>query len=140
MPIPLMRFARPVVVACLALLGTAQAISAQTTGPVRVSLDEAIQMALQHNHTLLAARSTIEQSRAEEITANLRPNPTLLGDAEFLPVFQPSEFNSTFIDNSAEFDLGIQLSIRARQEAPASAAGSPGPDGRHTLAPITNAR
>ena len=35
-------------------------------------------MAIQHNHNLLAAQTTIQQSQAEEITANLRPNPVLL--------------------------------------------------------------
>ena len=45
----------------------------------RISLDDAIQMALQHNHSLLAARTTIQQNQAEETTANLRPNPVLIG-------------------------------------------------------------
>ena len=57
----------------------------QTQGPVRITLDEAIQLALQHNHNLLAARTTIQQSQAEEITQNLRPNPTLFADWEYLP-------------------------------------------------------
>ena len=38
---------------------------AQSQSPlVMVSLDYAIQMALQHNHTLQAARTTIQQSQA----------------------------------------------------------------------------
>lgn len=85
----------------------AQALAQNNHASERVSLDEAIQMALQHNHNLLAARSTIQQSQAEEITANLRPNPVLLGDALFVPFFQPSDFNSDFMSNSAEFDLGV---------------------------------
>jgi cobalt-zinc-cadmium efflux system outer membrane protein len=64
-------------------------------------------MALQHNHNLLAARTTIQQSEAEETTANLRPNPVLIGDAQFLPVFQPSNFSADYIDNLAQFDLGV---------------------------------
>ncbi len=36
--------------------------SGQLHGAVRISLDEAIQMALEHNHTLLAARTTIQQN------------------------------------------------------------------------------
>jgi cobalt-zinc-cadmium efflux system outer membrane protein len=64
-------------------------------------------MALQHNHNLLAARTTIQQSQAEETTANLRPDPVLLGDTQFLPVFQPSQFSSDYIDNTAQFDLGL---------------------------------
>jgi cobalt-zinc-cadmium efflux system outer membrane protein len=84
----------------------AQAL-AQSQATVKVSLDDAIQMALQHNHNLLAARTTIQQSEAEETTANLRPNPVLIGDAQFLPIFQPSNFSADYIDNIAQFDLGV---------------------------------
>src|ERR1700689_2740081 len=84
----------------------AQAL-AQNPGAVTISLDDAIQMALRHNHNLLAVRTTIQQSEAEEITANLRPNPVLLSDAQFLPIFQPSQFSADYIDNSAQFDLGV---------------------------------
>lgn len=80
---------------------------AQNPGSTIISLDDAVQMALQHNHTLLAARTTIQQDEAEETTANLRPNPVLLGDSQFLPIFQPSQFSSDYIDNTAQFDLGV---------------------------------
>ena len=80
---------------------------AQKPGAVMVSLDDAIQMALQHNHSLLAARTTIQQNEAEETTANLRPNPVILGDSQFFPIFQPSQFSADYIDNTAQFDLGI---------------------------------
>jgi cobalt-zinc-cadmium efflux system outer membrane protein len=76
-------------------------------GATRVSLDDAIRLALQHNHALQALRSTIQQSLAEEITANLRPNPTLGIDAQFLPIFQPDKLNSDYLDQSAQFDAGI---------------------------------
>jgi cobalt-zinc-cadmium efflux system outer membrane protein len=79
----------------------------QVQGPVKITLDEAIQMALAHNHALLAARTAIQQSEAQEITANLRPNPVLLSDALFLPVFQPYYFTADYVDASAQFDLGI---------------------------------
>jgi cobalt-zinc-cadmium efflux system outer membrane protein len=80
---------------------------AQKPGVVTISLDDAIQMALVHNHNMLAARTTIQQSEAEEVTANLRPNPVLIGDAQFLPIFQPSEFSADYIDDTAQFDLGV---------------------------------
>jgi cobalt-zinc-cadmium efflux system outer membrane protein len=80
---------------------------AQKPGSVVVTLDEAIQMALQHNHNLLAARTTIQQNEAAETTANLRPNPVIIGDSQFLPVFQPSNFSADYIDNPAQFDLGV---------------------------------
>jgi len=80
---------------------------AQNPASVTVSLDDAIQMALRHNHNLLAARTTIQQSEAEEITANLRPNPVILSDWQFLPIFQPSQFSTDYLDNTAQFDLGV---------------------------------
>src|SRR5271156_4487055 len=72
-----------------------------------VTLDEAIRLALQHNHALLAARTTILQNQALETTANLRPHPVLSWDAPFLPIFEPSKTNTTFIDQQSQFDLGI---------------------------------
>ncbi len=81
--------------------------SGQVHGAVRISMDQAIQMALQHNHNLKAARTTIQQDQALEITANLRPNPVLTLDAQFLPIFQPNEFTSEYIDETAQFDAGI---------------------------------
>jgi cobalt-zinc-cadmium efflux system outer membrane protein len=75
--------------------------------PTRITLDQAIELALKHNHSLLALRTTILQSQAQEITANLRPNPTANGDWQFIPIFNPSQFNNTYLDNSAQFDLGI---------------------------------
>ena len=73
----------------------------------RISIEEAIRLALQHNHAVQAARSTILQSQAQEITANLRPNPVLNWDAQFLPLFQPSNFTRDYINNQAQFDLGL---------------------------------
>src|SRR6202140_4470160 len=79
---------------------------AQTQGPVRITLDEAIQLALQHNHNLLGARTTIQQGQAEEITANLRPNPFLFADWEYLPLTKSSQ-NTQYLHDSTEADLGL---------------------------------
>jgi cobalt-zinc-cadmium efflux system outer membrane protein len=75
--------------------------------PARISLDEAIRLALQHNHALQAARTTILQNQAEEVTANLRPNPTLSWDSQFFPLFNPSQFSADYLENQAQFDVGI---------------------------------
>jgi len=89
-------------------------------GPVRITLDQAIEMALQHNHNLLAARTTIQQSQAEETTANLRPNPTLFADWEYLPLGAPSNQNpnlysgvstSDYLKNNTEGDIGLNYLI-----------------------------
>jgi len=89
----------------------AQAAPSRTAPAARISLDEAIRLALQHNHALQAARSTILQSQALETTANLRPNPVLSWDAQFLPIFEPSKFTADYIDNSAQFDLGLSYTF-----------------------------
>ena len=80
---------------------------AQKPGAAIITLDEAVQMALQHNHNLLAARTVIQQNKAEETTANLRPNPVILTDSDFLPVFQPSQLSADYLDNTAQWDLGV---------------------------------
>jgi cobalt-zinc-cadmium efflux system outer membrane protein len=72
-----------------------------------ITLDEAIRLALQHNHALQAVRTTILISQADEITANLRPNPTISWDSQFFPLFHPDQFNSDYLANQAQFDLGI---------------------------------
>jgi cobalt-zinc-cadmium efflux system outer membrane protein len=89
---------------------------AKNPGAVTISLDEAIQMALQHNHTLMAARTVIQQDQAEETTANLRPNPVIMGDSQFLPIFQPSQFSADYLDNTAQFDLGLSYLFERGQK------------------------
>jgi cobalt-zinc-cadmium efflux system outer membrane protein len=83
------------------------AAAAPQSASARITLEEAIRLALQHNHALQAARTTILQNQALETTANLRPNPVLSWDAQFLPIFEPSKFTADYIDNQAQFDLGI---------------------------------
>ena len=76
-------------------------------GPTLISLDQAIELALAHNHALRATRTQILQNQAQEITANLRPNPTLSGDSQFIPFFSPQDFSGTNLDQTQQFDLGI---------------------------------
>ncbi len=74
---------------------------------VRIDIDEAIRLALEHNHALKAARTQIDQSRAQEITAAIRPNPVFTYDDLFIPIFSPSQFNSSTLNNITEFDVGV---------------------------------
>jgi len=98
-------------IACM-MAGFALAGSAlgQATGPIRITLDEAIRMALQHNHALLAARTTVQQSQAEETTANLRPNPSLFADWEYLPLSHSGQ-NAQYLHDSTEGDIGLSYLI-----------------------------
>lgn len=95
-------------------------VSAQSNGPASITLEEAIQMALQHNHNLLAITTTIQQSQAEEITQNLRPNPTLFADWEYLPIGSPAKQNpglyggqstNDYLHNNTEGDIGLSYLI-----------------------------
>jgi len=81
-------------------------LRAQAQGPVKVSLDDAIQLALKHNHTLLAAQTTILQDQALEVQANLRPNPTFFADWEYLPL-TANEWNTTYLHDETEADAGL---------------------------------
>ncbi len=72
-----------------------------------VSLEEAISLALAHSPTLKALRTQVPQNQASEITANLRPNPVLSWDTQFIPLFQPSQFSADYFNNTAQFDLGL---------------------------------
>jgi cobalt-zinc-cadmium efflux system outer membrane protein len=76
-------------------------------GPVRITLDQAIQMGLEHNHSLQATRTLILQNQAQEVTANLRPNPVLSWDTQFIPVFNPNLFSHTTLDQLQQFDVGV---------------------------------
>jgi len=91
----------------LLLLSVTFLTAARAQTPTRISLDDAIKLAIEHSHALKAAQSQIPQNQASEITANLRPNPLLSWDAQFIPIFEPSQLTSTFLNDNAQYDLGI---------------------------------
>jgi len=106
------------VVSCI--LTAPPAFGQAASGPVRITLDEAIQLALQHNHNIIAARTAIDQSLAMEVTANLRPNPTLFTDWEYLPLWSPAKQNpdlytgvstADYLHNNTEGDIGLSYLI-----------------------------
>lgn len=72
-----------------------------------ISLDQAIDLALAHNHSIKAQRTLILQNQAQEITANLRPNPTLAADTQFVPFFSPQDFSGDNLNETQQFDIGI---------------------------------
>lgn len=73
----------------------------------QITLDQAITLALANSPTLLATRTTVPQSQAQEITAGLRPNPVLSWDALFVPIFSPGNFSENFVNNVQQFDIGV---------------------------------
>ena len=72
-----------------------------------ITIDQAIDLALAHNHSIKATRTLILQNQAQEITANLRPNPTLGADSQFVPFFSPQDFSGDNLNETQQFDIGI---------------------------------
>ena len=75
----------------------------------QITLEQAITMALANSPSIKAARTQIQQNQAQEITANLRPNPTLSWDSQFIPVFNPGDFSTDTLNNlqQLKFDLEV---------------------------------
>ena len=109
----------------------AQATVAQPAA-TRISMDDAIRLALQHNHALQAARTTIHQSQAHEITANLRPNPDA-GTRRPVPPFPAQQIQFGLHQPAGTVRCRRRLPVRTRQEAPASPASRAGSDRCHAL-------
>jgi outer membrane protein, heavy metal efflux system len=99
-----MRQQKHTLTSILILFALAGAASAQA--PVRITLEQAIDLAISHNHALKATQTQVQQSQAQEVTAALRPNPTLTADSLFIPI-EPQNFNSTTFANVTEFDVGV---------------------------------
>lgn len=74
---------------------------------VVITIEQAIELAKKNNPSLQATRIGIQQNKSLEITANLRPNPVLSLDAQYLPLFSPDQFSNTYIDETAQFDAGV---------------------------------
>ena len=67
------------------------ATAAAQTPAARLSMADAVRMALEHNHQLASQRLNVDISRADEITAALKPNPVFSSVNSSFPVFSPSQ-------------------------------------------------
>ena len=102
----------------VAMAAWTSALSAQTASALKLDLDQAIQLALVHNHNLQAARSEIQQSQAEETTAAIRPNPVFTYDDLFIPL-SPSQFTGSNINQISEFDVAAAFTWERGHKRPA---------------------
>jgi cobalt-zinc-cadmium efflux system outer membrane protein len=98
-------FAAGVVFYCAVLMDSG--LGQVATGPVKLTLEQAIDLAIQRNHSLLATRTTVQQNLAQEVTANLRPNPTFFTDWEYLPLYKPNVGFLDYLHDSTEGDIGM---------------------------------
>jgi outer membrane protein, heavy metal efflux system len=73
-----------------------------------LSLEEALGILRANNPNLGAGRSQVKAVGANEITANLRPNPIFISANQDFNIFNPSEFD---IVNGQEFTQGVNQTI-----------------------------
>ncbi len=108
------------------------AAQAPPGAPVAVlSMDDAVRLALDRNQTLRAERLTIDQSKADEITAALKPNINASFNAEQLSVFSPSQFSFSTGSTNATYIGASRLHVRARRQARQAHDGRARHDRRH---------
>jgi len=76
--------------ALFVMIGVVGAQTPQAGSPPRViSMEDAVRIALAYNQALRAQRLNIDQNRADEITAALKPNPTFTTLVDTIPLFSP---------------------------------------------------
>jgi len=91
-------------------MGLAMATTAAAQPPApppapsaRVSMGDAVRLALEHNHQLRAQRLNVDISKADEITAALKPNPVLTSTNQGFPIFAPSQLGWDSLANNQTF-------------------------------------
>jgi cobalt-zinc-cadmium efflux system outer membrane protein len=98
---PFLRFSVLVV-----MIGVVEAQAPQASAPPRaISMDDAVRIALAYNQSLRAQRLNIDQNKAEEITAALKPNPTFSTLVDTIPIFSPQiiRFNTQIYSESLAY-------------------------------------
>ena len=83
----------------------------------KITLEQALRPA-RRSTTIICGpqRTTIAQSQAQEVTANLRPNPTLFTDWEYLPLYSPGTGFADYLHNSTEGDIGMSYTFERGQK------------------------
>jgi outer membrane protein, heavy metal efflux system len=80
----------------------------QAPAPItRVSMADAVRLSLDRNQALRALRLTIDEAKADEITAALKPNFNLSLGAEGFPLFSPGQINTSFLGNEISYSAGL---------------------------------
>ena len=122
-------------VALAATLATAAAAQTQPQpGPPPVAtltMDDAVRLALERNQSLRAQRLTIDESKADELTASLKPNYMLFAGADGFPVFTPSLMSRHFLRQRHAVLRVAQSRVRARRQTRQAYPHREGHDRRH---------
>ena len=87
-------------------------VGAQGVTPVtRVSMNDAVRLTLERNQTLRGQRLTIDESKADETTAALKPNLGFSFDATGFPFFSPRQINSDFLRNGVSYNTSLSYTF-----------------------------
>jgi cobalt-zinc-cadmium efflux system outer membrane protein len=83
--------------------------AAAQAGPplTRVAMGDAVRLAIERNQSLRAERLNVDEAKADETTAALKPNPGLSVGADGLTPFSPRQINSDFFRNSATYSSAL---------------------------------
>ncbi len=103
---PSLRVAAALALASLLTPGLARGQASPPGAPPLATLltrEQAVALALQRNQALRAQRLTVDESRAGEVTAGLKPNPVFTSTNQGFPVFTPSQLTASNIANNQTF-------------------------------------
>lgn len=80
------------------------AAAAQAGAPItRLSLDDAVRLALARNQAVRAQRMEVDAAKADEITAGLKPNISISFSADGLTPFSPRQMTWDFLKNGVSY-------------------------------------
>lgn len=92
-------------------LSSAAAAQVPLPPAARVTMIDAVKLTLEHNQTLRAQRLTIEESKADEVTAGLKPNPSLSFGVDGLTPFSPRQVTWDFLRSTASYSSGLSYTF-----------------------------
>jgi len=92
---------------------SAQTSSSQSSSPKlsQLTLDDATRLALENNQSLRAQRLAIDQAKANEITAALKPNPVFTNLNEDFPFLSPNFLTLDNLRTNQEFTNSVTYTI-----------------------------
>jgi cobalt-zinc-cadmium efflux system outer membrane protein len=94
-----------------AVLGAQDAPGLAPAQVGRITMADAVRLTLERNQTLRAQRLAIDASRADAITAQLRPNVNFAFSVTGLSVFTPSRFTLSTASSNVFYDAGVSYTF-----------------------------
>ena len=74
-------------------------------------MDDAVRLTLERNQTLRGQRLTIDEAKADETTAALKPNPGLSFGADGFTLFSPRQMTWDFLANDVSYSSSLSYTF-----------------------------